>query len=117
MFHRSAKGKVVNFDEMVMKNATTVAAGNANLNARGDLLGKNGQIIQTAEQRNAGTTTVVSTARASIQSEISALQAARQNWQETVQAVPVDPTIEIDTTDQSETKIAAKKPRNITESE
>jgi len=44
--HRSARGSVVNFDELARLNSDVVAIGNANLNAQGDRLGKGGKVIR-----------------------------------------------------------------------
>ncbi len=43
MFHKSAKGRIINFDELAHANAKTIAVGNANLTARGDLVGRAAQ--------------------------------------------------------------------------
>lgn len=113
MFHKSAKGRVVNFDEMVLKNAKTIAVGNANLNARGDVIGKNGKVVQTAEQRTASVQIETTTSKASVQSEISALKAARQNW-----APSAGEQIEgFDNAEQPQPEESVKKTRKITESD
>ncbi len=44
--HRSARGAVINFDELARLNPEVVAIGNANLNAQGDQLGEGGKIIR-----------------------------------------------------------------------
>lgn len=44
--HRSARGAVVNFDELARLNSDVIAIGNANLNAQGDQIGKGGKIIR-----------------------------------------------------------------------
>lgn len=44
--HRSARGLVIDFDALERLNPDVVAVGNANLNARGDQLGKGGKIIR-----------------------------------------------------------------------
>lgn len=48
--HYTYKGKPVDMGALLMMNQHAVALGNANLNARGDVLGQGGEIIQTAEQ-------------------------------------------------------------------
>lgn len=130
MFHKSAKGRVVNFDELVHRNATTIAVGNANLNARGDLIGPGGKVIETAEQRGKqGESMVTTTSKVSVQSEISSLKAARSQWagsevpvSEEVQEVApaqedapgqAEPVAEV----VPEVVEAPKKARKITESE
>ncbi|MCK9531828.1 MAG: hypothetical protein M0R77_14895 [Gammaproteobacteria bacterium] len=125
MFHKSQKGRVVNFDELVHKNAKTIAVGNANLNARGDLVGRAGQVVESAEHRAAATTVVSSSSKASIQSEIAALKAARSGW--TNESIPDAVDNESSETDEetssksaveeSKTPEAPKKARKITESE
>jgi len=44
--HRSARGSIINFDELARLNPNVVAIGNANLNARGDQLGKGGKVVR-----------------------------------------------------------------------
>jgi len=51
----SARGEEIPFDELTIRNSNTIAIGNAKMNARGDLLGEGGQIIETAEQLKAKT--------------------------------------------------------------
>lgn len=53
--HKSFRGEPIDFDLMTRKNQDQVAVGNAQLNARGDLLGKGGKVVQTVEQRIAQT--------------------------------------------------------------
>lgn len=118
MFHKSARGKVVNFDELVHKNAKTIAVGNANLNARGDVVGRGGQVVETAEERAATSSVLTSSSKASIQSEIAALKAARGNW--TNESIP-DPVVAEQAPevviDEEKPAEPAKKARKITESE
>jgi len=47
---KSAKGKNVNMQALMIQNQHTVALGNARMNARGDILGKNGKIVKTREE-------------------------------------------------------------------
>ena len=44
--HRSARGSVINFDELARLNPDIVAIGNANMNAQGDKLGSGGKVIR-----------------------------------------------------------------------
>lgn len=44
--HRSARGAIINFDELARLNSDVIAIGNANLNARGDQLGQGGKVIR-----------------------------------------------------------------------
>lgn len=46
----SAKGQEINFDLLTNSNQLMIAVGNANLNARGDVIGPGGKIIETAEE-------------------------------------------------------------------
>ena len=48
--YRSARGKEVDMMKLVKQNEMTVAVGNAGVNARGDKLGPDGQIIKTREE-------------------------------------------------------------------
>jgi hypothetical protein len=48
--HRSMQGKEVDIDKMRIRNETTLAVGNARMNARGDELGPGGKIIKKREE-------------------------------------------------------------------
>lgn len=48
--HISMRGEVVDMNRLRTVNAETVALGNANLNARGDIIGKGGIVLKTQEQ-------------------------------------------------------------------
>ena len=47
---KSIKGKEIDMEAMQEANATTIALGNANMNARGDLIGRGGKILKTKEK-------------------------------------------------------------------
>jgi hypothetical protein len=47
------RGKKIDLQSLIMMNEHTVALGNANMNARGDVLGKGGRVVKTAEERHA----------------------------------------------------------------
>ena len=47
--HRSMQGKEIDIDMLRVRNETTLAVGNAKMNARGDELGPNGQIVRKRE--------------------------------------------------------------------
>jgi hypothetical protein len=47
--HRTAQGKGVDIDRLKLMNETTVAVGNAGVNARGDVV-KGNKVIKTREQ-------------------------------------------------------------------
>ena len=47
--YRSMQGKEVDMHKLVMQNEMTVAVGNVRVNARGDELGRGGQIIRKRE--------------------------------------------------------------------
>lgn len=49
--YKSNKGKIVDFQSLLAQYGDQPAVGNMNVNARGDLIGKGGQVIQTAEDR------------------------------------------------------------------
>jgi hypothetical protein len=46
----SNRGELIDFDHMMAQQGKTVAVGNTNLNARGDIVGPGGVIVKTAEQ-------------------------------------------------------------------
>lgn len=48
--YRSANGKIVDMDMLRQRNELTPAVGNARVNARGDELGKGGQIVRKREE-------------------------------------------------------------------
>jgi hypothetical protein len=48
--HRSAQGKMVDMTKLAQQHELTPAVGNAKLNARGDILGPGGKIIQKREE-------------------------------------------------------------------
>ena len=48
--HISMRGEVIDMNRLRAVNAETPALGNASLNARGDIIGKNGIILKTQEQ-------------------------------------------------------------------
>lgn len=52
MAHYTYRGKPIDISTLVMMNEHSVALGNANMNARGDILGKGGTVVKTAEQRS-----------------------------------------------------------------
>lgn len=47
---KSIRGRDVDMQALRIKNQHVKAVGNANVNARGDLLGKGGKVIKTREQ-------------------------------------------------------------------
>lgn len=51
----SNKGRTIDWERLRAANETTVAAGNARMNARGDILGDGGRILRTREQLDAET--------------------------------------------------------------
>ncbi len=51
--HISMRGEVVDFNRLRMANAEKPALGNANMNARGDIIGQGGVILKTQEQIDA----------------------------------------------------------------
>lgn len=50
--HKSAKGKNVDLAKLKLRNEHVIAAGNKNVNARGDLLGPGGAVIKTRDELN-----------------------------------------------------------------
>jgi len=57
--YRTARGRELDMNKLVNQNELTIAVGNAKVNARGDKLGPNGQIIQRREDIQTLTDTVV----------------------------------------------------------
>lgn len=48
--YRTMQGKEIDLDKLRIKNETTLAVGNARMNARGDELGPGGKIIKKREE-------------------------------------------------------------------
>lgn len=48
--HRSMQGKEIDLDKLRTKNESTLAVGNARVNARGDEIGPGGKIIRKREE-------------------------------------------------------------------
>jgi hypothetical protein len=48
--HRTMRGQAFDMEALREKNANTVAAGNARMNARGDILGSGGRVIRSREE-------------------------------------------------------------------
>jgi hypothetical protein len=47
--HKSMQGREIDIDQLRQKNEMTLAVGNVRMNARGDELGPNGQIVRKRE--------------------------------------------------------------------
>jgi hypothetical protein len=47
--YRSARGREVDMSKLINQNELTIAVGNAKVNARGDKIGPNGEIIKRRE--------------------------------------------------------------------
>ena len=48
---RTAKGRIINIDDVIAASPHTTAVGNMSVNAQGDQLGKGGEVTATREQR------------------------------------------------------------------
>lgn len=48
---KTKRGQLIDIDTIRSKHEKEIAAGNMNVNARGDILGQNGEIIQKVEDR------------------------------------------------------------------
>ena len=48
--YRSKQGKEIDIDKLRIRNETTLAVGNARVNARGDEIGPGGKIIKKREE-------------------------------------------------------------------
>lgn len=48
--YRSMQGKEIDLDKLRIRNETTLAVGNAKMNARGDELGPGGKIVRRREE-------------------------------------------------------------------
>lgn len=46
---RTAKGAVIDMASLAARNSTTIALGNAGMNARGDLIDRKGRILKTRD--------------------------------------------------------------------
>ena len=50
MSHTTMRGRGIDFNSLIRQHATTVALGNANMNAKGDIIGQGGAVLKTQEQ-------------------------------------------------------------------
>jgi len=48
--YRTAAGKVIDMEAIVVRNETTLAVGNNPVNARGDEIGPNGEVIKSRNE-------------------------------------------------------------------
>ena len=47
---KTAQGKTINMDNLLLANETSIAVGNMKVNARGDELGPGGEVLRTRDQ-------------------------------------------------------------------
>lgn len=84
--YRSAKGVPVNMEELRTNNEDRIASGNMNVNARGDRLGKGGEVVQTVAdlartaQARMKKTSVKASVKAPIEEEIVKLPEAEEQF-------------------------------------
>ena len=45
MSHTTMRGRGIDFNSLIRQHATTVALGNANMNAKGDIIGQGGAVL------------------------------------------------------------------------
>jgi hypothetical protein len=96
--YRSAQGKSVDLGTIMLQNEHVRAVGNMNVNARGDRLDSNNQVLETKprqiQRQNARTTNVSAT-----EVHTSSLKARRQAAQEpkTEKAVPASTPLQPET--------------------
>lgn len=48
--YRSARGVMVDMEALILQQENAIAVGNTNMNARGDLIGRGGEILKNREQ-------------------------------------------------------------------
>ena len=48
--YKTALGKSIDIENLRLKNESAIAVGNMKVNARGDTLGRGGQVVQTRNQ-------------------------------------------------------------------
>lgn len=94
--HKSYRGKGVDMEALRKANEKTVAAGNANTNAKGDTLGKGGTVKETVAKRTRRTynTTKTQTSKGSIKQEPVVESLPDLNVEETVEAQVVEPVLD-----------------------
>lgn len=115
--HLSMKGEPVDFNKLRMQNGTQPALGNANMNARGDILNEQGIIIKTQEQIEEEWASKLAEQReitqpANIKDAASVAAAAG------VSPIPTPPAKQVDFSDKDfEPDNAAKTRRKIVESD
>jgi len=99
---KTMKGKTLDLTPILAKNQNTVAIGNANMNARGDILGTGGVIVKRREEvaqgyHNANPKAVRRVSLKDVQpdtfpSPAEALAQLKQNAQQSTVSTPARPT-------------------------
>jgi len=49
--YKTAQGKTINLDNLLLQNETVLAVGNMHVNARGDEVDSAGNVVRTRQQR------------------------------------------------------------------
>ena len=97
--YKTAQGKTVDLGTIMLQNEHVRAVGNMNVNARGDKLDSNNQVIETKSrqvQRQSARTTNVSAEPV----HTSSAKARRANQQKVEQEVPVETPVETPVVDE-----------------
>lgn len=48
--YRSARGVMVDMETLILQQENAIALGNTNMNARGDIIGRGGQVVKTRDE-------------------------------------------------------------------
>jgi len=95
--YRSAQGKTVDLGTIMLQNEHVRAVGNMNVNARGDKLDQNNQVIETKprqiQRQNARTTNVSADP---VHTSASKAKRARRTQVETDPTVEAEPVVNVD---------------------
>jgi len=86
--YRTARGNLVNMDELRGANETRVAAGNMKVNARGDELGSGGHVVRNLAERARAAQQNVKQTKSNSSIKPSVTQAEKTIVQDAVDASP-----------------------------
>lgn len=107
---RTYKGKVVDFDDIIKGKDKEQAVGNANMNARGDILDEKGRIKQSKEDRardynrNVSNSVIKSSLLDEVDEELPDLNTAAKKKAATQKKAESKPTQTTQTVKESDTK-------------
>lgn len=104
--YRTAKGRMLNMEELRAANEGKVAAGNAKLNARGDKLGPGGSIAERVAERARKASTAQPSKRTSIKPPVAKTMKLEDEPENTTPQQPVPQEAAVPVGEQTATEVA-----------